>query len=173
MMHLTNDLIIDYMHGELEPGQDAEVYEHMESCEECRKAYDAELAITDLLRAQAREEERELPSLVKAQIWSRVRSERPSFSSRVAQWLRPAVALPVAAALALAAYFGTSYLGGPGVPSIEAGYYLQDHAAVNGTVPFNDHGVMPADLMNSSSPVDNQQSSVTVAPAAYTADAAR
>lgn len=172
MMHLTYDLIIDYMHGELEPGQDAEVYEHMESCKECRKAYDAELAITDSLRAHAREEERELPSMVKAQIWSRVRSERPSLSSRLAQWLRPAVALPAAAALALAAYLGTSYFGSPGVPSIEAGYYLQDHAAVNGTVPFNDHGVMPTELMNSST-VDNQQSSVNVAPAEFTADASR
>ena len=172
MMHLTNEQLIDYLHGELPPQQDAAVYEHMESCEGCRKEYDAELALTDLLRAHAREEERELPATLKAQIWSRVRTEKPSLRTQIAAWFRPPVAVPVAAALALAAYFGTSNLGTQGAPAIEAGYYLQDHAALNGTVPFNDHGSAPAELMNTSS-VENQQTAVAVPPVEYTADASR
>ena len=169
MMHLTNEQLIDYMHGELNPQQDAAVFEHMESCEACRAEYDAELSVTELLRAYAREDERELPSIVKAAIWSQVRSARPPVWSRITEWIRPAVAVPVAAAIALAAYFGTSYLGPQGVPSIEAGYYLQDHQALNGTIPFNDHSGTPADLMNAS-PVDNQQAAVVVPPVEYTAD---
>ena len=169
MIHLTNEELIDYMHGELPPARDAAVYEHMESCKECRAAYDAEIAITELLRSNAREEEVEMPATLKAEIWSRVRSAQPSVWSRLAQWFRPAVAVPVAAAIALAAYFGTSYLGPQGAPAIEAGYYLQDHAALNGTVPFNDHSGAPADLMNAA-PVDNQQVSVVVPPDEYTAD---
>ena len=172
MMHLTNDQLIDYMHGELGPQQDAAVYEHMESCEACRSEYDAELALTELLRAHAREEERELPAMLKAEIWSRVRTGQPSIWSRITSWVRPAVAIPAAAVLALAAYFGTSYLSPQGAPAIEAGYYLQDHAALNGTVPFNDRGSAPADLMNAT-PVDNEQAAVVVPPAEYTADASQ
>lgn len=171
MMHLTNEDLIDYMHGELSPQRDATVHEHMESCEACRAEYDAELAMTEILRAHAREEELELPPTVKAEIWSRVRSAPPSFWSRLGGWIRPSVAVPIAAVIALAAYFGTSYLGPQGAPAIEAGYYLQDHAALKGTVPFNDHSGAPADLMNAA-PVDNQQAAVVIPPAEYTADAA-
>lgn len=169
MTHLTIEELIDYMHGELAPAQDATVYEHMESCTECRAAYDAELSLTEMLRAHARDEERELPATLKAEIWSRVRSAQPSVWSRLREWFRPAVAVPVAAVIALAAYFGTSYLGPQGAPSIEAGYYLQDHAAMNGTVPFNDRSVEPSDLINASA-VDNQQAAVIVQPDVYTAD---
>jgi predicted anti-sigma-YlaC factor YlaD len=169
MMHLTNEQHIDYMHGALGPQQDAAAYEHMETCESCRKEYDAELALTDMLRAQAIREERELPPMLKAQIWSRIRAEQPSAWDRLRSWLRPSIAVPAAAAFALAAYFGTSYLGSQPGPTIEAGYYLQDHAALNNTMPFGDHNAAPAELMNSTS-VDNQQSAVPVAPAEYTAD---
>ena len=169
MMHLTNEELIDYMHGELAPQQDAAVYEHMESCEACRAEYDAELAMTEMLRTHAREDERELPPAVKAEIWQRIRNARPSLWNRAASWVRPAVAIPVAAVIALAAYFGASYMGPQGVPAIEAGYYLQDHAALNGTVPFNDRSVTPTDLMNAA-PVDNQQAAVAVPPVEYTAD---
>jgi anti-sigma factor RsiW len=172
MTHLTNEQLIDYMHGGLTPQQDAAVYEHMESCNQCRAEYDAELALSDLLRAQAVREELELPATLKAEIWSRIRAAQPSPWNRFVASFRPAVAVPLAAAIALAAYFGTSYLGPRGAPSIEAAYYLQDHAALNSTVPFSDHAVNPVDLEDAAA-VDNQQSSVPVQPAVYTADASQ
>ena len=171
MMHLTNEQLIDYMHGALAPEQDAAVYEHIESCAQCRAEYDAELALTYILRAHAASEERELPSTLKAELWSRIRAAEPSTWSRIAAWVRPSVAVPVAAVLALAAYFGNTYLGAQPAPSIEAAYYLQDHAALNGTVPFSDHSVNPVEIQDSA--IDNQQSAVQVQPAVYTADASR
>jgi anti-sigma factor RsiW len=33
MQHLTNDTLLDYVHGELSPAQDASVYTHIEQCE--------------------------------------------------------------------------------------------------------------------------------------------
>jgi predicted anti-sigma-YlaC factor YlaD len=171
MQHLTNENLVDYVHGELSPADDASVYTHIEGCEPCRAEYQAEIALNEALRAHAKQEERELPSAVKAEIWKRVREAEPSVWSRPLQWLRPAVAVPLAAVLALAAYFGTTYIAPHGAPSIEASYYLQDHAAMNGTVPFNDHtSANPVDLENAAA-VDTQQTAVNIQAASYTADA--
>jgi negative regulator of sigma E activity len=125
----------------------------------------------EMLRANAALEERELPSSVKAEIWKRVREAQASPWSRLSEWIRPAVAIPVAAAIAIAAYFGTAYIGPHGAPMIEAAYYLQDHADMNSTIPFSDHNAAnPVDLENTAA-VDTQQTAVSVQPASYTADA--
>lgn len=153
---LASQLLIDYVHGALEPADDAAVYEHVEHCDPCRAQLADELALTELLRRQAQLEERDLPAGVSATIWERVRAAQPSVGARIASWLRPAFAVPVAAAIALAAYFGVTYLGPHGAPSIEAAYYLQDHAALNNTVPFS-----------------GQQIAAEAEPAAYTADASQ
>jgi predicted anti-sigma-YlaC factor YlaD len=169
IQHPSNDILLDYVHGELAPAQDAAVYAHIEQCPACRSEYDAEIAISEMLRKQASADERELPSAVKAEIWERVRNGQPSLWSRTFGWMRPAVAIPVAAAIALAAYFGTTYIGPQGAPSIEASYYLQDHAAMNSTIPFNDRSsVNPVDLENAAA-VDTQQTAVNVEAASYTA----
>ncbi len=169
--HLTAETLIDYLHGALGPSEDAAVYAHIESCPDCSKEFHAETALTETLRAYAAREERELPPTLKAGIWNRIRSAPPSASSRLTAWLRPAFALPIAAAVALAAYFGTAYLGPHGAPVIEASYYLQDHAALNSTVPFNDrNSVNPVDLENAATG-DTQQTAVNVEAASYTADA--
>jgi hypothetical protein len=124
-----------------------------------------------MLRTHAAAQERELPSSVKAEIWQRVRGAQPSLWSRAFGWARPAVALPIAAAIAVAAYFGTTYLGPQGAPSIEASYYLQDHAAMNSTIPFNDRSsANPSDL-ESAATADTQQIAVNVPADSYTADA--
>lgn len=171
MQHLTSEKLIDYMHGALKPQEDAAVYAHLETCPECRKEYDAEAALTEMLRAHAVREEREFPATLKAEIWSRVRTADPSPWSRLAGWFKPAFAIPAAAALAIAAYFGTAYLGPHGAPAIEAAYYLRDHAALNSTVPFNDRGsVNPVDL-EASATGTNQEIAVSVQAASYTADA--
>lgn len=171
MQHLTTDTLLDYVHGELPPAQDAAAYAHIEQCELCRAEYQAEISIGEMLRAQAARDERELPSIVKAEIWQRVRSGKPAIWNRALGWMHPAVAVPIAAALALAAYFGTVSLGTHAAPAIEASYYLQDHAAMNSTIPFSDHtSANPADLENAAA-VDTQQTAVNVQAASYTADA--
>ncbi len=165
--HLNNYILIDYMHAGLSPEQDARVYAHLEACPECRAEYDAELALTDLVRSFAAADTRELPSTVKAEIWERIRAARPSPFGTWARWLRPAVSLPVAAALALAAYFGTSYLGPHGPAPIDAGYYLQDHAALTSTVPFSDHATASAADLESSTPKAPSSVAVTASYTAY------
>ncbi len=171
MQHLTNDFLLDYVHGELSPADDASVYAHIEQCQACRMEYEAEVALGEMLRAQAARDERELPSAVKAEIWQRVRDGKASPLDRAFAWLRPGIAIPAAAALAIAAYFGSTYMAPRGVPSIEASYYLQDHAAMNSTIPFSDHtSANPVDLETAAA-VDTQQTAVNVEAASYTADA--
>jgi predicted anti-sigma-YlaC factor YlaD len=170
MQHLKTEKLIDYMHGALSPQEDAAVYAHIESCDACRKELEAEAALTEMLRTYAAREEREMPATLKAEIWSRIRAAQPSGWTRLREWLRPAVAVPVAAVLALGAYFGTTYLGPHGAPSIEAAYYLQDHEALNSTVPFSDRSsVSPINLDNGNSVDTTQQTAVRVEAASYTA----
>ena len=165
--HLNNHILIDYMHAGLSPEEDAHVYAHLEACPGCRAEYDAELALTDLVRSFAAADTRELPSSVKAEIWERIRAARPSPWGAWASWLRPAVSLPVAAALALAAYFGTSYLGPHGIAPIDAGYYLQDHAALDSTVPFSDRATANAADLESATPKAPGTVAVTASYTAY------
>jgi anti-sigma factor RsiW len=171
IQHLTNENLLDYVHGELSPADDAAVYAHIEQCESCRAEFDAEVALGEMLRAQAAREERELPPAVKAEIWQRVRAGKPSLLNRTLGWLKPGIAIPAAAALALAAYFGTTYINPQGAPSIEASYYLQDHAAMNNTIPFSDHTSANPAALETAASVDTQQTAVNVQAAQYTADA--
>jgi anti-sigma factor RsiW len=171
MMHLSNDTLLDYIHGELSPADDASVYAHIEQCEACRAEHQAEVALGEMLRANAAREERELPSAVKAEIWERVRAGKPSPWSSALGWFRPAIAIPVAAAIALGAYFGTTYMTPRGAPAIEAAYYLQDHAAMNSTIPFSDHTSVNPAALETAAAVDTQVTAVRVDSATYTADA--
>jgi anti-sigma factor RsiW len=171
MQHLSNETIIDYLHGALSPQEDAAVYAHVETCTECRKEYEAEVALSEMLRGLAEREEREFPATLKAEIWSRIREAQPSPLRRFFGALRPAIAIPVAAAIAVVAYFGTAYLGSQPPPSIEASYYLQDHAALDRTIPFNDRSASnPTLLENATASVDTQQTAVNVETASFTAD---
>jgi hypothetical protein len=111
--------------------------------------------------------------MLKAELWDRIRAAQPSPAQRIFGWIRLPIAIPVAAAIALAAYFGPGLLGSH-PPMIEAAYYLQDHAALNSTVPFNDHGTTnPVDL-ETAAIVNTQQTAVNIDSATtYTADANR
>ena len=173
--HLTPEQLMDYLHSALSPGEDASIHAHLADCAHCRDEYAAEVSLTESLRKQAVLEERELPGGVKAAIWNEIRSARPSPAARLAALWRPALALPLAAALALAVYFGSGVLHRqtPAGTTIEAAYYLQDHAALNNTVPFGDHtGANPAALENPSAAFADQ-TIVNVGAAAYVADASR
>lgn len=169
--HLGYETLIDYMHAGLTPEQDARVYEHLESCTPCRHEYDSELALTDSLRMYAAQDAREMPASVKAEIWARVRDARPSKIARISDWFRPAIAIPMAAAIALAAYFGTAYIGPRAPAPIDAAYFLQDHASLTSTVPFSDRSNPDAaDFQTSNAPTAVDAVAVSTT-ASYMADA--
>ena len=96
--HLTTNTLIDYVHGELPSAEDALAHTHLQSCTECRSEFERETRLSEALRFAAAEDERELPSMVKAEIWQAVRAARPSPYARFATWLQPLVAVPAAAA---------------------------------------------------------------------------
>jgi hypothetical protein len=59
-----------------------------------------------------------------------VRDQKPTLLDRLRSPWGPAIAVPIAAAVALAAYFGTPVLrGGNTTPGIAASYYLDEHNA--------------------------------------------
>ncbi len=169
--HLTNETILDYIHGALPPQEDAACYAHMELCGQCRTEHTNELALGELIRKHAAQTELEMPATLKAAIWSEIRAAKPSPWSNLLASLRPAVTLPIAAVLALGLYFGSSALAPQSAPEIDAAYYLQDHAALTGTVPFSDRNVRPMDMETAT--VVSSQQPVAIEAASYTADAHR
>jgi len=131
MEHLTTDTLTDYVHGELPPAEDALVHAHLQACAACQAEFELETSLSEALRTAARDEEYELPSMVKARIWEAVRAERPSPFAAFAAFLRPAIAVPTAAILIVVTYFA-SPLGHPQqvhAKTVDAMYYLEQHAA--------------------------------------------
>jgi anti-sigma factor RsiW len=140
--HYDRDTLIDYLHGALEPDADATAFAHLESCTSCTAVYEEEAALGEALRAAARAEELEFPSLVKARVWDAVRHQQPSWKERLLNW-GPKVALPVAAALAIAAYLGAPALHPLPAAGVEASFFLDAHNAAAQQNPFGP-GVSPA-----------------------------
>src|SRR5476651_2321553 len=140
MKHYTEDILIDYIHGELPAGEDARVHAHLAACADCCVLHDAEAAFGEMLRASASNEELEFPSIIKARVWAAIRDAEPTFADRLRSFFRPAIAAPVVAALALAAYLGAPILhSGSGAPSVAVAYYLEEHAAEAQENPLADH----------------------------------
>ena len=136
--HLSTDLLMDFVHGELSPTKDAMAHAHLARCGACREAYELETTLSEALRAAAKAEEREMPSLVSAAVWARIRSAEPGPLAKLAAWLRPAYALPVAAALLIGGFF-VSPLAHPAVHhTIDASYYLEAHAAQTSATPLSE-----------------------------------
>ncbi len=146
--HLNQDQLIDYLHGELSPGEDAALLQHLESCAVCNARYHDEVELSESLRAYARQTERELPAGVRNAVWAAIEStERaPTLWQRVLAWLHPGVAFPVGAALVLAAFIGYGSSAHHSGPTIDATYYLDDHAALTSAVPFNEGNTVPTAL---------------------------
>jgi anti-sigma factor RsiW len=135
--HLSNDLLVDFVHGELPPELDAAAHVHLAGCAACREEHELEATLSEALRAAAQAEEREMPSLVNAAVWDRIRSARPGPMARFAAWLRPGYALPLAAAIVAGGFFA-SPLAHPSVPKIDASYYLEAHAADTSATPLSE-----------------------------------
>jgi predicted anti-sigma-YlaC factor YlaD len=155
-MHYNADLLDDYLHGALGPERDADIHAHLEACAPCRALYDEAAQVRDWLRAAARAEEREFPSMIKARVWEAVRNMPPpstSFADRLRALWRPMIAVPVAAAIAVFAYVGIPGVHANGQPAgVAATYLLEEHAALASDNPLADRGlIVPASV------VDGQQ----------------
>ncbi|MDQ2865787.1 MAG: zf-HC2 domain-containing protein [Candidatus Eremiobacteraeota bacterium] len=172
--HPTQDQLIDYIRRELPPADDAAILLHVEACGECRAQYESEARFLEALRSHARSTERELPAGVINRIWSAVDTPAEStWQERLASLFRPAVAVPIAAVVALAVYFGAGANYRVGAPTtIDAAYYLDDHAALTSTVPFGEGNAVPSQLRSDQTGGTNEVVSVNAA-TIRTADAAR
>ena len=147
--HPSTDTLIDYIHRELSPEDDAAILLHVESCDECRASYEIEATLSEALRTHAIETERELPQGVVNSIWAAIEegAAAPSFGERLRDFFKPVVAVPLVAAAAVAIYFGVTgtHHTGPRT-TIDAAYYLDDHAALNSTTPFGEGNAVPSQL---------------------------
>jgi anti-sigma factor RsiW len=143
MIHCTDADLIDYLHGELAPASDALVLGHLERCRDCTTRYEREAALGEHLRRAARRDERELPALVRARVWAAVHTQEPSLVDRLRAVLRPIVAIPALAAIAVAAFVAVPIVRDSTtvkpVPTVAATYYLEEHAAEGQENPLADH----------------------------------
>jgi len=145
--HPSLEELVDYIHGELAPEQDARVHAHLADCALCAQKRDAEASLTDLLRAHANAEERDLPPSVVAGIRSALAPAPRAAWSPLQLLLRPALAATAVAAVAAMIYFGNpAWHGAPTLTRIDASYYLDNHTALTATTPFFHDPPMPVTL---------------------------
>lgn len=137
--HPSIERIVDYLHGELSPAEDAVIYAHFAACPECDAKRSEELAITDALHAYARNTERDMPAGLATRIQIAAVQSQPGAWQRFMAPFRPMVMVPAAAAVALAIYIGySSWHRAAAPPGIQAAYYVNNHAAMAASAPFGD-----------------------------------
>ncbi len=137
--HPSIDQIVDYLHGELSPAEDAAMHAHLAGCGPCGELRTEEVAITEALRGHARAAERDLPAGLVARI--RSETERPARDSALEQLrarFRPILVLPAAAAAAAVIYVGFAAWHGAAATPIDAAEYVDKHAAMTAVTPFAD-----------------------------------
>jgi anti-sigma factor RsiW len=142
--HPTSETLIDYVHGELPPHEDAAVHAHLAACAACSDAHEDEVRLGEMLREHARAEERELPPGFATRVVAMAASVKrePSWWERLS--FRPAFALPLAAALAVALYLGFASFHGPAkTTTVDAAYYIESHAALATDMPFAEGAAPP------------------------------
>jgi len=135
IQHLSTDRLVDFVHGELSPEDDARAHLHLASCPTCRVEADAEIALRDFIRTSAAAEEVEMPSAIKAAVWQQIRAAKPS---PFAALLRPAIAVPIAALLVAGGYFVSPLARHDAAPTVAASYYLQVHAQQSAQTPLSE-----------------------------------
>ena len=109
--------------------------------------------------------------MVKARVWDAVRREQPSVWMRLRSRWTPAFVVPVAAAVAVAAYFGPPVLQRAGPSTITASYYLDEHNAQTTQSPLGP-SVSPAVYTTDGSGAATAASYIDTADAATLDDAA-
>lgn len=144
--HVTPEELIDYLHGAVSAERDAAIYAHLASCSECAEARDLEVALTEMLREHAAAQERDMPPSVATNVWEAV-ARKPSVWDRLGAAFRPAVAVPVAIAIAAFLYFGVRVAHRPAqAATIDAAYYVDNHAMLDTATPFSQDDTMPQEL---------------------------
>ncbi len=138
MNHLTSDQLVDFIHGEVTPADDALAHAHLASCEACRAEADAEIALREFLRTAAVAEEREMPSTINAAVWAQVRAAKPGPLAALTALLRPMIAIPVAAVLVAVGVLASPLGHHENRPTIAASYYLQTHAVQSSQSPLSE-----------------------------------
>lgn len=139
--HPSIEQIVDYLHGEVAPAEDAAIHAHLAACPECEERRVHEVAITEALRAHAQVTERELPTTVLRNIrQSLARPSSPSLVERIAAAFRPIVLFPAAAVVAAVLFVGVDVWRNhaASVTTIDAASYVQNHTAMAATAPFGD-----------------------------------
>jgi anti-sigma factor RsiW len=156
--HPTLEELVDYQHGALAPSEDAGIHAHLAQCRACAEAHEAEAALTELLRAHARSEERELPESVVARIRDSIeRSPRAGLWQTLQTASRPIVLVPAAVAIAAVLYLGAhGWQLAPAATPIDAAYYVNSHAALTATAPFSEDAPIPAMLTSDAGATDQQ-----------------
>jgi anti-sigma factor RsiW len=151
--HPSIEQLVDYAHGELSAHDDAVIHAHLAECGPCAQAHEAEVRLGELLREHARAEELELPPGLVTSIYARAAADSSSASSwwqRLAASLRPIVAVPVAAALVVAVYFAVASVWlhptNAKTDAADAAYYMESHAALATTMPFEEGDAIPTVL---------------------------
>jgi anti-sigma factor (TIGR02949 family) len=140
--HLNSTTLIDYLHHELPPSEDAEALAHLQSCEACSQELNVEASISDRLRASAREADLEVPAGLRSAIMARIAAQRQSPWQSLRSLVRPLVIVPVAAALATAAFLlGPVLLPQSSHAGVPVSYYLQQYADHAGQNPLADRGI--------------------------------
>jgi predicted anti-sigma-YlaC factor YlaD len=174
MKHITDDDLIDYLHHECTDALDARIHEHLGLCRDCRDRADAEARVGDWLRATAVTDERDFPSLIKANVWAEIHAAEPTLLDRVRRFMGPALALPVAAAIAVMMYFGVPIIRANGVPTptVAAAYYFEEHAAEGLENPLADHVTSSATLAFETAPMGQRSPLIDAADAATLDDVA-
>jgi hypothetical protein len=150
MQHLTSDILIDYLHHELAPADDARVLAHLESCASCARELNVEATFTDRLRAVARAQELDLPLGFQSAIMARIASEKPGVWQSLGRLWRPVVIVPFAAAVAAGAFFLAPVLAPPSSPSaaLPVSYYLQEHDVRAQENPLGDRSAVILSSLN-------------------------
>lgn len=152
--HLNEEHLTDYLRGALAPEEDALAHAHLAACADCTRAYEREARLLDALRKHARTTERPFPEGVRATVRARIATAgRTTLWERLRALLRPAVLVPIAAIAVAAIFVLPRFVAPRSAPRIAAGYYLEDHAELNGTMPFADGSTaVPVSLESSDAP---------------------
>jgi anti-sigma factor RsiW len=137
--HPNIEQIVDYLHGELSPAEDAAVHAHIAVCPACDELRAEELGMMEALRANARASERELPPDLVSRIREAAARTREPLWAPVRALFRPMVLIPATVAAAAVFYAGFDGWQRATTPvAINSADYVTSHAAMAASAPFGD-----------------------------------
>lgn len=129
-------LLVDYERGELDAARDAAMFEHLQACPACHAQWQTDLAVVESLRTVLPEQE--FPTAVVAGVRQAIHAQRePSFAERLRAVLRPAIALPVAAAILIVGGVLEVRHSAP-QPALPGMFFVREHVAQTAGLPSSD-----------------------------------